>query len=512
MIEIKDLSIKVNDRYLIKSLTLNLNKNDKLAIIGEEGNGKSTLLKCIIDKCDYAEITGTINLKNNKVGYLEQNIKEEYKNQKVYNYIFIDDIDYYNKINNFYKYLEILNLKDNILDKYLNDLSGGEKIKVAILKLLLNESDVLLLDEPTNDLDIETLLWLENFINKVDIPIIYISHDETLLSKTANMILHIESLKKKTECKHTLLKIRYDEYVDLRLRIINHQTQIHNFERKEYQKKEEKLIHQKQKVEFEQNNISRGDPHGGRLLKKKMHNIKSQERKLENIDITEKPDSEESINFNFEEVYIPNAKKILNLNLDVLKINDIELSKNIKFDIYGCEHICIIGKNGVGKTTLIKNIYNNLKDRNDIKVGYMPQNYNEVFSNYDNVLDYITDNSKNKDEITKVRMYLGNMKFTSEEMTGKINNLSGGSKAKLILMRLVLDKCDTLVLDEPTRNVSPLSNPVIRKVLKDFKGTIISVSHDRKYIEEVANKLYILTNNGLKLIEKDNFIDKLIEK
>lgn len=510
MIEIKDLSIKVNNRYLIKSLTLNLNKNDKLAIIGEEGNGKSTLLKCIIGKCDYAEITGTINLKNNKVGYLEQNIKEEYKNQKVYNYIFIDDIDYYNKINNFYKYLEILNLKDNILDKYMNTLSGGEKIKVAILKLLLNESDVLLLDEPTNDLDIETLLWLENFINKVDIPIIYISHDETLLSKTANMILHIESLKKKTECKHTLLKIRYDEYVDLRLRIINHQTQIHNFERKDYQKKEEKLIHQKQKVEFEQNNISRGDPHGGRLLKKKMHNIKSQERKLENIDITEKPDPEESIYFKFEEVSIPNNKKILNLNNYNLIINNNNIKINL--EVYGNVHICIIGKNGTGKTTLIRKIYDILKDKTDIKVGYMPQNYNEVLSNYDNVLDYITDNSKNKDEITKVRMYLGNMKFTSEEMTGKINNLSGGSKAKLILMKLVLDKCNVLVLDEPTRNVSPLSNPVIRKVLKDFKGTIISVSHDRKYIEEVANKLYILTNNGLNLIEKDNFIDKLIEK
>lgn len=510
MIEIKDLSIKVNNRYLIKSLTLNLNKNDKLAIIGEEGNGKSTLLKCIIGKCDYAEITGTINLKNNKVGYLEQNIKEEYKNQKVYNYIFIDDIDYYNKINNFYKYLEILNLKDNILDKYMNTLSGGEKIKVAILKLLLNESDVLLLDEPTNDLDIETLLWLENFINKVDIPIIYISHDETLLSKTANMILHIESLKKKTECKHTLLKIRYDEYVDLRLRIINHQTQIHNFERKDYQKKEEKLIHQKQKVEFEQNNISRGDPHGGRLLKKKMHNIKSQERKLENIDITEKPDPEESIYFKFEEVNIPNNKKILNLNNYNLIINNNNIKINL--EVYGNVHICIIGKNGTGKTTLIRKIYDILKDKTDIKVGYMPQNYNEVLSNYDNVLDYITDNSKNKDEITKVRMYLGNMKFTSEEMTGKINNLSGGSKAKLILMKLVLDKCNVLVLDEPTRNVSPLSNPVIKKVLKDFKGTIISVSHDRKYIDEVANKLYILTNNGLNLIEKDNFIDKLIEK
>ena len=512
MIEIKNLSIKVNDRYLIKDLTLNLNKNDKLAIIGEEGNGKSTLLKCIINKCNYAEITGLINLNNNKIGYLEQNIKEEYRNQKVNDYIFINDIDYYNKINNLYKYLEILNLKDDILDKYLNILSGGEKIKVAILKLLLDDNDVLFLDEPTNDLDIETLLWLESFINRVDMPIIYISHDETLLSKTANMILHIESLKRKTECKHTLLKIRYDDYVNLRFRTISHQTQIHNFERKELEKREEKLKKQKQRVEFEQNNISRSDPHGGRLLKKKMHNIKSQERKLENIDITEKPDPEEAINFNFEEVYIPNNKRIVNLCLETLEVKNNILSKNIELNISGNEHTCIIGKNGVGKTTLIRTIYDNLKDRKDIKVGYMPQNYSEVFSNYDNVLDYITNSSKNKEELTKARMYLGNMKFTAEEMTGKINNLSGGSKAKLILMKLVLDKCDVLVLDEPTRNVSPLSNPVIRKILKEFKGTIISVSHDRKYIEEVVNKLYILTNNGISLIKKEDYIEKLIEK
>ena len=142
----------------------------------------------------------------------------------------------------------------------------------------------------------------------------------------------------------------------------------------------------------------------------------------------------------------------------------------------------------------------------------MPQDYSEAFDGYDNVLDYITNNSKNKDEITKVRMYLGNMKFTSEEMISKINNLSGGSKAKLILMKLVLEKSNVLILDEPTRNVSPLSNPVIRKVLKEFKGTIISVSHDRKYIEEVINKLYVLTNNGLNLIRKDDYIEKLIEK
>lgn len=510
MIEIKNLSIKVNDRYLVKDLSLNLNKNDKLAIIGEEGNGKSTLLKCIIGICNYAEVTGTINLNNNKIGYLEQHITESYKEQKVFDYLFISDNDYYNKINNLYKNLTILNIKDDILDKRMNILSGGEKIKVAILKLLLDDNDALLLDEPTNDLDIETLIWLENFINKIDKPIIYISHDETLLSKTANMILHIESLKKKTECKHTLLRIKYDEYVDLRLRTILHQTQVHNFEKKELEKKEEKLKWQKQRVEFEQNNISRSDPHGGRLLKKKMHNVKSQEKKLENIDITEKSDPEESIYFKFEEVNIPNNKKILNLNNYNLIINNNNIKINL--EVYGNVHICIIGKNGTGKTTLIRKIYDMLKDRTDIKVGYMPQDYNDILNSYDNVLGFITNGSKNKEEITKSRMYLGNMKFTPEEMTGNIDNLSGGSKAKLILMKLVLDKCNVLLLDEPTRNVSPLSNPVIRKVLKEFNGTIISVSHDRKYIEEVPNKIYLLTNNELNLIEKEDFIEKFIEK
>ena len=510
MIEIKNLSIKVNDRYLVKDLSLNLNKNDKLAIIGEEGNGKSTLLKCIIGICNYAEVTGTINLNNNKIGYLEQHITESYKEQKVFDYLFISDNDYYNKINNLYKNLTILNIKDDILDKRMNILSGGEKIKVAILKLLLDDNDALLLDEPTNDLDIETLIWLENFINKIDKPIIYISHDETLLSKTANIILHIESLKKKTECKHTLLRIKYNEYVDLRLRTILHQTQVHNFEKKELEKKEEKLKWQKQRVEFEQNNISRSDPHGGRLLKKKMHNVKSQEKKLENIDITEKPDPEESIYFKFEEVNIPNNKKILNLNNYNLIINNNNIKINL--EVYGNVHICIIGKNGTGKTTLIRKIYDMLKDRTDIKVGYMPQDYNDILNSYDNVLGFITNGSKNKEEITKSRTYLGNMKFIPEEMTGNIDNLSGGSKAKLILMKLVLDKCNVLILDEPTRNVSPLSNPVIRKVLKEFNGTIISVSHDRKYIEEVPNKIYLLTNNELNLIEKEDFIEKFIEK
>ncbi len=496
MLEIKALTISINGRYLIKNLNLTLNNSDKLAIIGEEGNGKSTLLKSILGICEYAEISGKINLKGNRIGYLEQSISANKLDKSVYEFLFIDETDYYDKINNLYKYLKLINLTDDILKQKIRTLSGGEKVKISILKLLLNEYDILFLDEPTNDLDIETLEWLENFINSTSKPIIYVSHDETLLANTANMILHLEQIKKQTECRHTLLKIDYDTYVEQRLRKIEKQTQVARTEKREFTKQHEKLQRIMQKVEYQQNTISRADPHGAKVLKKKMHSLKSQEKKLDETELTEVPDVEESISFFFEDVEIPKTKNIINLNIDELKVSDKVLSKNIKLDVIGNVHLCIIGKNGVGKSTLIKLIYNELKDRNDIKVGYMPQTYDDVLNSYNHVLDFICPNGS-KDEITKARLLLGNMKFTREEMIGKIKDLSNGSKAKLFLVKLVLDKCNVLILDEPTRNVSPLSNPIIRKVLSEYNGTIISVSHDRKYINEVIDNLYILTTDGL---------------
>ena len=135
----------------------------------------------------------------------------------------------------------------------------------------------------------------------------------------------------------------------------------------------------------------------------------------------------------------------------------------------------------------------------------LQSNYDDILKNYDSVLDFICDTT-DKEAVTKARMYLGNMNFTREEMVSNINNISNGTKAKLILMKLVLQKCDVLVLDEPTRNVSPLSNPVIRKVLSSFGGTIISVSHDRKFIDEVVDELYELTSDGLIKINKEKVL------
>lgn len=500
MFEVNNLTIKIKDRYLVKNLSFTLNHQDKLAIIGEEGNGKTTLLKSLLGICEYAEVTGNINKKGNKIGYLKQSMAEEELRKKVYNYLFKDESDYYNKINNLYKFLKSLKLDDTILNQPISTLSGGEKIKISILKLLLNEYDILFLDEPTNDLDVDALNWLEDFINNSNKPIIYVSHDETLLSNTANEILHLEQLKKKNDCTHTLLKINYDTYIEKRLQKINRQTKIARSEKRDFIKQKEKLNRIMQKVDHQQKTITRKDPHGGRLLKKKMHSLKSMENKLNNVELTTIPDVEESINFFFEKINIPKNKQILNLNIPTLKVKNKILAKNIKLNIIGNKHICIIGTNGIGKTTLIKEIYKALKNKEDLNIGYMPQNYEEKLKDFEYVLDFLCPQGE---DITKARMYLGNMKFTKEEMEGKIKELSNGTKTKLFLIKLVLDKCNILILDEPTRNISPLSNPVIRKMLKGYTGTIITVSHDRKYIKEVIDTLYVLTKDGLTLIDKE---------
>ena len=169
MLEIKDLTISISDRYLIKNLNLILNNGDKLAIIGEEGNGKSTLLKSILGICEYAEISGNINLKGNRIGYLEQSISNDKLDKSVYEFLFVDESDYYDKITNLYKYLDLISLTDNILKQKIKTLSGGEKVKISILKLLLNK---VLLDSDLSPDQIQQKISEKNsteedFINKI---------------------------------------------------------------------------------------------------------------------------------------------------------------------------------------------------------------------------------------------------------------------------------------------------------------------------------------------------------
>lgn len=513
MIEFNNISImlKQNGREIIKNFNFVLNKDDKIAIIGEEGNGKSTLLKAVMDIKkveEYAYVTGNIKKSSLKIGYLEQFLDEKWNECYLLDYFCKEDydseidFDKYEKINEIYEGFSKFNINSSLLDEnvQIKTLSGGEKVKIQLIKILKNNPDVLLLDEPTNDIDIETLEWLEKFIVNINKPIIYISHDETLLERTANGIIHLEQLKNKTESKYAVERISYNEYVEKRNLSIDKQTQIANKQRAEYESQMKRFNQVYQKVEHQQNVITRADPHGAKLLKKKIKSLKSQQKRfeIEKEDFVEVPYVEEAITFKFDkDIYLPAGKRVIdNLCINELKVNDRILSKDIKLTVNGNEHVVIIGENGAGKTTFIKKIYEILKDRKDIKVGYMSQNYDDMLDLNMTVIEFLLPSYLKEDE-TKVRTFLGSLKFTNEEMISKLQSLSGGQKAKVLLLKLVIDKCNVLILDEPTRNLSPLSNPVIRKVLREYKGAIISVSHDRKYINEVCNRKLKLTNNGL---------------
>ncbi len=212
-------------------------------------------------------------------------------------------------------------------------------------------------------------------------------------------------------------------------------------------------------------------------------------------------DTESAIGLCFPEIEFPNTKVVCDIKARKISIGDRMLVDDATLFVEGPQKVAIIGKNGVGKTTLLRQIYEDIKSRPGIKVGYMPQNYEECMNMNMAPIDFLCP-AGNKEEKTLCYTLMGVCRFTAEEMTHEIGDLSGGQLAKLYLLKMVIDECNVLVLDEPTRNLSPTSNPVIREILKDFGGAIISVSHDRKYINEVCDKVYSLTKQGLNESQK----------
>ena len=488
MVEVKNLNIKLrnSDRYLLKNFNLILNNKDKAAIIGEEGNGKTTFIKSLIsnkDILEYVDVEGIINVPKN-IGYLEQSLNELWLERELREFFLKDNPDSnenYEIYDDYKKTVEVFNSLRLDLDlleseRKISTFSGGEKVKFQLAKIMIKNPEFLILDEPTNDLDIETLEFLEDFINNTDIPILYVSHDETLLENTANMIIHLEQLKRKTNVRNAVSKISYKDYVEDRQKRIEKSIQEHNSETKIKKESLKKLNKIKDKIVA--NNPERQN---------QLRSLIAEEKRLEKDSITEKIETEDQIFLKISDIEeIPNSKVILDMHLDVLEVDGKNFANNINITLIGKEKLVILGKNGSGKTTLLKKILERLKQTPNIKVGYMPQNYDEVLKNYSKVLDFLSEN--NEESITRIRSLLGMLKFTSEEMLSDISNLSGGQKAKIFLLKMFLDKSNVLVLDEPTRNLSPLSNPVIRKILKEYPGSIISVSHDRKYIGEVCDK------------------------
>ena len=491
------LSLKADQRSLTEDFSFTLLPGDKAVIIGEEGNGKSTLLKYANDPnsvISYCDTKGKV-VKKGKCCYLAQLAPDELLAAPVCE-IFADA-----EVTECFDVLAPLGLDFSFFysSRPLSTFSGGEKVKLRLARILCERPEILLLDEPTNDLDIETLEWMEEFIKNSGIPVLFVSHDEMLIENSANVIIHLEQLTRKTKCRATVCRAPYADYISHRRAAFDRQETVAAKQREDYKKQMERWRHIYDRVNHEQRTISRQDPGGARLLKKKMHSVLSMgkrfEREKENF--LDFPEEEEAILTKFDpNISLPKGKTVLDLNLPELSVDGRVLAQDVSLKVYGGEHIGITGVNGCGKSTLLKLIASELLPREDISAAYMPQDYGEVLDHSLSPVEYLA-KKYSKDDITRARTYLGSMKFTHKEMTGPISALSGGQRAKILFLDMVLKGSNVLILDEPTRNFSPLSGPVVRKALSDFGGTIISVCHDRTYLHTVCDRVLVLDENGL---------------
>lgn len=523
MLQIQNLTLihQKDLRTIVQDFSFSLQPGDRAVMIGEEGNGKSTLLKWLYDPAlvesyacgangESAERAGRRVLDGLLLGYLPQELTPAEKALTVYEF-YCGSVAFFDQTpRELAAIAGQLGLPGDFfyLDQPVRLLSGGEKVKMQMARILMEQPDVLLLDEPSNDIDIETLEWLERFINQASQPVLFVSHDEMLIERTANVIIHLEKLERGRSVRHTIVRQPYREYIQQRQDAIDRKTQLAANEEREYRKQMERLYHIQQQVEYQQATITRQNPSGGRLLKKKMKSVKALQHRIEREqqERTEVPHTELAIMVSFDEaITLPTGKRVLEYELSRLMVKDHVdgadssirvLAYNIFLRIMGGEKVCIVGRNGCGKSTLMKLIAQEMLPRTDLKVCYMPQNYEDQLDLSLSPLEWLSITG-DKDETTQIRTYLGSMRYTPDEMFHPMNELSGGQKAKILFLKMILSGANVLLLDEPTRNFSPLSNPVIRQVLKKFGGSIISISHDRKYIEEVIDTVYELTPDGL---------------
>lgn len=498
---LKDLKDLVND------LSLTVNAGDKVGIIGEEGNGKSTLLKLLMNDAlvsDYVSYSGGIQKSYSHYAYLPQTLPENERKLSLNDYFFGDlDIDLdYSKL---YRFAQELHFDSERFtsQQTIATLSGGETLKVQLLKILSTNWDILFLDEPSNDLDTDTLIWLENFLQNTPQTVMFVSHDESLLGHTATKIVHLELVKKKQEARTTVRNLDYENYSQQRQTAFEKQAKDAKKEREEYQKTMEKHRRVKQSVEHVLRNTH--DSTAGRLVAKKMKNVLSQGKRFEReaAEMTELPTQADALNLQFSTITpLPSTKRVVTLKQMYLKVGERTLAKNINFELLGQEKIGIIGENGAGKSTFIKELRNLLQKKKGITLGYMPQIYPDSLNEVDSPIDFLTSTGE-AIEREKILTHLASLQFTRNEVQHSISQLSGGQKAKLLLLKMVLDQANVLLLDEPTRNFSPTSQPQVRKLFTDYSGAIITVSHDRTFLKEVCQKIYRLNETGIELVSKE---------
>ena len=520
---------------ILENVNFTVNEYDKIGIIGVNGTGKTTLFKIISGIYGYD--SGDIyTSKDCEIGYLEQNTNFHSENtilEEVLE-VFTDVIEmekylrdlehkiseessntnsttleklmneYSNKLEAFsdmngYGYkseakgvLKGLGFSDEDMDKPISILSGGEKTRVLLGKLLLKKPTLLLLDEPTNHLDSEAIEWLEVFLKQYKGTVILISHDRYFLDQVVNRIFEIHNKKLKT------YNGNYSDFI--KASAIEKELELKKFE------------DQQKDIKKQEESIERLKAFG---REKHLKRARSKEKALAKVDVLDKP-----------EAYRKKAKIEFNPSVtsgnDVLQLRDISMGygerilfKDLNLDIYRGEKVALIGANGIGKSTLFKIIMNevtplsgDIKFGTNVNVSYFHQEQKTL--NLDNtIIDEIWEDNKQLTQ-TSLRTMLGAFLFEGEEVFKKISTLSGGERARVAILKLILSNANLLLLDEPTNHLDIDSKEVLEEALSSYTGTIFTISHDRYFLNTVVDKVLVLDENGITeyLGNYDYYIEK----
>lgn len=486
-----------NSFIALKGITFNLQSGDKVGLVGPNGTGKSTLLKIIAGIVEYD--SGVLERsKNITIGYIPQSFIDV-ENEKVLDFISKTTIKSEKIIlSESEKHLADLHLHKEILRRTINELSGGEKTKIAVIRILLSDYDLLLLDEPTNNLDNDALLLLEDFVKKSSKTFIIVSHDRMFLDNTVHKIIGIDEFTKEA----SIYNGNFSDYVKQKELKIERQWSEYE-DASEKREKIEKTIAEKLKKavtigkakardndkmakNFKTEMGQRTMQRGARLLKDK----------LETMDLFEKPKVPRPLKIHFD-IAERSGDKVLEMK-DVYKTLPTKTLGPINLKIQYGDRVLLLGKNGVGKSTILKMIMKEISsDRGEITLGsrvvggYLSQEEN--FSLSTSVLELV------KEEIgveeSDARKTLNRFRITEDDLSKKISDLSSGERSRLMLAIMMTKQPNCIILDEPSNHLDLEVLTELEFALEDFKGTLIVVSHDRYFIEKLKfNKFYVLTN------------------
>ena len=377
-------------------------------------------------------------------------------------------------------------ISEDMLNRKFNTLSGGEKTIVNLASIMLSNPDVLLLDEPTNNLDIDTLEWLESYLKSYTGTIILCSHDRYFLDKVVSKIVLIE------RGKSEIFFGNYSYYLKENERRI-----LAEFE--QYKDQQKMIEAMKRKIKQLQEFGKLAYPGGESFFKR----AASIQKRLDKMELLEKPETAKEIPLNFQ-MNDRSGKQVLMVRDLDLSVDDKDLLNQVSFNVVFKDRTCLMGKNGSGKSTLIKyimNLYENEQDDNNIRIGsnvsigYIPQT---ITFEDDNATILDTARKSYYGSETHLRASLAKFMFNGENVFKRVGTLSGGEKVRLKLFELMQRNVNLLIMDEPTNHIDITTQEVLEEALKDYPGTILFISHDRYFINEIAKKILYIENNGIK--------------